>query len=234
MARYRRRTRRSSRRSSRRFKRSYRRRRNYKVLSRSTKSSGFPMPRMVITKHKYIEQIQINPSIGVTGVHLFRANDVFDPNFTGTGHQPIGFDQMMVFFDHFKVLKSKIKVAFTPTASACIVGVGIVDQTGFSGTSEAVMEQRGFKWRSIAAAGSEGVCVLKSRVDCPSFFGQKFSGYMAENKYEGTASSSPTEDLFWQIFVGPANGSDDIPSTFVNVELEYKVAYYEPKYLPQS
>lgn len=192
------------------------------------------MPRVVTTTLRYCAQIQINPSIGTTASHLFRANDLYDPDFTGTGHQPLGFDQMIAFFDHFKVLGSKIRVSFTPTATASIVGVGLIDQNGFSGTSESVMEQRGFKWKSMASAGSEGAVTILHKVDCPTFFGQSFQGYMAENKYEGSASASPTEDLFWQVYVGPANGSDDIPSTFVNVEIEYKAAFYEPKYLPSS
>lgn len=205
-----------------------------KVLARSANQVGFPMPKLVITSHKYVAQVQINPGAGVTGSYLFRANDLYDPDYTGTGHQPLGFDQMMVFYDHFKVLGSSIRVAYTPTGTASIVGLGIVDQTGFSGTSEALMEQRGFKWRSMAAAGSEGAVVMSKKVDLPKYFGQSFRGYMAENKYEGSGSASPTEDVFWQLFVGPANGSDDIPSTYVNVEIHYRVAYYEPKYLPQS
>ena len=42
----------------------------------------------------------------------FVANGAFDPNLTGVGHQPRGFDQFMAGYETFTVTGSKISVNF--------------------------------------------------------------------------------------------------------------------------
>lgn len=49
---------------------------------------------------------------GVCGTYVFAANGLYDPDITGTGHQPIGFDQMMFFYYHYTVVRTKISVDF--------------------------------------------------------------------------------------------------------------------------
>jgi len=49
---------------------------------------------------------------GSSNSYFFSANGLFDPNTTGTGHQPMGFDQMMLMYEQYTVFASKITVEF--------------------------------------------------------------------------------------------------------------------------
>ena len=52
-------------------------------------------PQSISTKLRYVEKINMG-SIGASSnvvQNQFIANGAYDPNFTGTGHQPRGFDQ---------------------------------------------------------------------------------------------------------------------------------------------
>ena len=60
---------------------------------------------------KYYEAgINVTATTGLAGNHFFSANGCFDPNVTGTGHQPMGFDQMMLFYEQYTVVRSKISI----------------------------------------------------------------------------------------------------------------------------
>jgi len=66
--------------------------------------------------------------------HAFRANSVFDPDWTGGGHQPTRYDQFAALYQRYEVLKSNIRVQFctgevSPTSTTVATGpwtVGVV------------------------------------------------------------------------------------------------------------
>lgn len=59
--------------------------------------------------------------------YVFRLNSLYDPDLTGTGHQPYGFDQYAALFNRYKVDKVTVDVIFTtPGGSydmACLVAI---------------------------------------------------------------------------------------------------------------
>jgi len=65
------------------------------------------------TQHRYSENVQIaNDNItGRTATeYAFRLGSLFDPNFTGVGHQPRGFDQMAAFYSKNVVYKVHVQI----------------------------------------------------------------------------------------------------------------------------
>ena len=67
----------------------------------------------VKTKLRYVEYFTLNPAAaGLPATHVFSANGLYDPNITGVGHQPRGFDQLMALYDHYYVSRSKIIADF--------------------------------------------------------------------------------------------------------------------------
>lgn len=48
------------------------------------------------------------------GYYVFRGNSVYDPDYTGGGVQPYGYDQYMAIFNNYRVVASSIKVYFRP------------------------------------------------------------------------------------------------------------------------
>jgi hypothetical protein len=46
-----------------------------------------PLPLNMSTKLKYVQEVIIAPTTGGTAaIHFFRANDLYDPDYTTTGH----------------------------------------------------------------------------------------------------------------------------------------------------
>lgn len=64
-----------------------------------------------VRRHKYVTSYeQAILTYGSADTRSYRANGIFDPTVAVGGHQPYGYDQMIVFFGNYQVLASKIRV----------------------------------------------------------------------------------------------------------------------------
>lgn len=50
--------------------------------------------------------------------YVFSLNGAYDPDVTGTGHQPRGFDQWMALYKRFKVYKADVEIRFSVPTNA--------------------------------------------------------------------------------------------------------------------
>lgn len=64
----------------------------------------------LLAKLTYVDTITMNPGVSAIASHTFRANSLFDPDLTGTGHQPLGRDEYALRYNHYRVVSSTIKV----------------------------------------------------------------------------------------------------------------------------
>ena len=98
-------------RSTRKIYRAKRRKPDWRKRTTIQKGLGFSDGQIV--KMRYVEEFELNPGLGSVASYVFRANGLYDPNYTGAGHQPYGFDQWMTYYNQFTVLGSKMKAIFT-------------------------------------------------------------------------------------------------------------------------
>lgn len=74
---------------------SKKRKRSYKSKrTLSTTTNTLPLGKYFKSHNRYVEGfIDLNPgALGSNAPYTFSANGLYDPNITGSGHQPIGFD----------------------------------------------------------------------------------------------------------------------------------------------
>lgn len=203
----------------------------------STQLSNMPLPR---TPHfqtgmvYYENGLSITGTTGAIGNYFFRANDAFDPNQTGTGHQPMGFDQMMLLFEQFFVLRSHIRVRFLNTGSnPGIVGVALTPDTT-SIVPESTQEQGLQRTRFVEKNGVQGDCqTITLTCDCPTYFGVRRQPYLASSLYQGTAGNVPTELCYFKLFTYSLDAVSTIAVSF-DVALTYDIYFQEPRQLGES
>jgi len=100
-------------------------------------------------------------AVGVCGTEqVVRLNSLFDPDFTGVGHQPFGFDQMALLYRRYKVNAVLIKLTWSdPTADGMFAAVTIQppgEPASLTGaTSQAVAEQPMSTVKVLNATGSQ-------------------------------------------------------------------------------
>lgn len=212
-------------------KRPRRKRRGRRLTSRSVPSG---MPSQRIAKLRYVEKITLSSTVGGLQTWIWGANNINDPNISGTGHQPMGADQWSALFNHYVVLGSKIHVqvssASTPV-SPSYCGVYLTDSaTAPYSDYMAFMEAKRGQSR-LLAQDSTKVTHLNNKFSCKRFFNLKD---VKDNmlRVGSVVNTNPTEQAYFATYYQTANGTTDTASFLVTID--YIVLYSEPKDLSQS
>lgn len=198
------------------------------TLSRSVRT---PMPTKLRTKLKYCEQNTLNPGAGGTQANMtFSANGLYDPNITGSGHQPRGFDQIMEMYDHYVCVASSIKVWFAnnDTYNPQLVSIVLQDNTT---TSTDVINNLESGYRVYTALGSigNGAAVKKLKYGCNlgKFLGRK--NVLSDPELKGSTAANPTEGAYYVVSVAPLVSGVDSDYVALCAEIIYDVYFIEPK-----
>ena len=116
---------------------------------------------------RYHESFSLNPgTAGVPSFYTFRANSCYDPNYTGTGHQPRGYDQIMSMYQYLAVREVQIEVWFQPRDGApVILSINADANAPASYDRDKMMEQRTavFKTAAGISAGNPGYISRRCR-----------------------------------------------------------------------
>lgn len=189
-----------------------------------------PAPRMFKTTVRYAQTFTVNPGVaGVPGVQTFRANSLYDPDVTGAGHQPRGFDQLIALYDHFVVSNTKITVWFSgQTAETVnyIAGITLQDDGTVSTDFHDYLE-RGYSTNQMLGVGvGSKPTKMVMYSDTAKFLGR--SGILQDSELKGNASGNPAESLIFHVWATSANGTDT-GALSCYCTIDYNVWFIEPK-----
>lgn len=227
------------------FKRRRGRKGRYRTKFSRNLSSGYmvsktnpfmPLPNRFKTKLKYVEtNLALNPGVaGTVAGYFISANSLFDPNATGVGHQPMGFDQMMTFYKRYNVIGARIKVTFYQDSTAtypCKVGIYKTTLNSLPFTEFNTFIEQGNCTYTRVGSGFAGAVDLVSSISIKKFLGGKKVAF--SDDWTGTSTSSPTNQVYFGLIAAPDAGID-APSLYLNWEVEYIAIFYDPNALAQS
>lgn len=185
---------------------------------------------------RYVDyNISIDPGLGGTpSTHVFSLNGLYDPDISGVGHQPLGFDQLVgVMYNHYTVVGARARVTCTntDTSNAQLAILQIKDTTTTSTDIDNILENGKNRWALLPPEGS-GPNSKTLSINCSmrNFFGRDI---MQSTTYQGTSSSNPGDGVFLHITASPQFNSDTTPLACC-VVIEYIAMLTEPKQLASS
>jgi len=221
-------------------KRAPKRRRRSRAVVRRPLTAG-SLGRTLRQRFKYATKITLNPGISTPAGHIFSANGLYDPDISGAGHQPMGFDQLVgVFYQHYTVLSSLIKVTFFSSTSdgsiAAASGMLTVEPNSSVTLDTDIYDilERGkatSRPYNNASAGGKAVNTIVKKVDMRSFLGMDV---MDEDNNAGNSSGNPSEQVYWHINAQGVDTATDSAAVYCVVELWYDAILHEPKDLVGS
>lgn len=184
------------------------------------------------TVFKYIEKVSLNPGVaGVPGTYVFSANGMYDPNITGVGHQPRGFDQLMLLFDHYHISESMIKVTFmagASTTASLICGIQLQDGPTAESDMIQALEGRNTTYVGLSRNGG-GAKSATLKFNSNSFFNRNGG----VDSLRGNISSNPNDQAYFVVFAQPTYAVD-AQGIDVVVELIFNADLTEPNNLAAS
>jgi len=151
----------------------------------------------------------------------------------------MGFDQWSVFYLHYNVLKSRIRVTFPTTTGittgTSIYGIQLVSTPAVSSTFSAVCEQALTRKQYIApqATGYVRPITVTHSFDAAKYFSLTNTND-SPDVYGASISLNPSEDAYYAIFQASTDLGVTMPVIYIVVEMELLVQFSEPQNLPSS
>jgi len=192
---------------------------------------GLGFPKMIKITHKYHDTINVVCTSGIVQSQIFRANGLNDPDYTGSGHQPLFFDEMASIYDHYTVIGSKIKVTFAPstaTTQPCMVGIYTDDDVATLTNVSNIIEQGTTKY--LCTGFDQTPKTLTCGWSAKKVFG---GSVMADSELQGTATTDPGEAQLFRLFVRSMDGISTA-GIWANVTIEYIAVWNELKTIVSS
>lgn len=218
--------------NTRRSRRFQRRLASKKSFPRTSGPRYGPFSKSYQTNLVYAGTFSLNPTLGATGVHTFKCNDLYDPDNTGLGHQPYGFDELMAIYQHWTVLGAKITLT---TASNQTIPYWIhvrvsSDTSGGGTTTEDLLEQPGTASALVNVLdGGNNLKSVSKTFSAKNFFGKTKASIVGAADYRGNASSSPNELAYFRCFYSPNISGDDLGLQVFHVRISFSAVFTEPK-----
>lgn len=184
----------------------------------------------------YNDNRTITSTAAASNSYVYSVNGLYDPDITGTGHQPIGFDQLISLYDHYTVTNCKITVNFVneSTVDNVYVGIAIFPDPNNEPNATKLVENGLMKrgWLAKLDSNSKSQCILSHSCRVSRINGRPES-IIGDDLYRGDVASNPQEQTYWHIF---AYNIATLTSTTVrfDVILEYDATFTEPRKLNQS
>lgn len=182
-------------------------------------------------------RIQKNAGVGGVANQIIRMNSLFDPDFSGTGLQPTGFDQWAAFYTTYTIFAMDYHIIAQATSSSSATGPGIItvgssnSSTVATVTADAISRADKVVGYSATGGGPASI-TIKGSYYLPKLFGARYK--VGETTFSSGVGNNPAQLAFLIIQVLGANDADDPAPVDLTIKLLYKGYMSQPVRLGQS
>lgn len=197
----------------------------------NTTFSVFPRSKRVSLRYSDSQSVS---GTFTAGNQVWGLNCLYDPNISGTGSQPMGFDQMMVFFEHYTVTSCRIKLTLqnqTAGANAAVfarVDGDVTPITDFYRLGELGMTTE-LLLTPFGTAGSIGV--LEKVINIRTFLGVR--NLVDEFEARGSIAANPAEGVYLHTAIANPAGVTTV-TVLTYITMEFSAIFTEPRNVTRS
>lgn len=204
----------------------YRRRR-----FKRNKITKAPMPNTFYTKLRYTDSISRTLVVTSANTYIYSANNLYDPDLTGTGHQPRGFDQFMLLYRQYTVVGAKITISATgqdDSGDSYIFGITQrTDGTSVSTNLIDYTEGRTVTSRMLAGGLHNPSKTISSSCNIGRYLSSPKP--LSDATLTGTEAGGPVNQAYFYIFAALPHSGGAGGRIQYQVTIDYSVVFHKPK-----
>jgi hypothetical protein len=167
-------------------------------------------------------------------------NSLFDPNQTGVGHQPYGFDQLSSFYQQYIVHSFKVTLLANTIGSTAEVAIchALNSNAGFLSiagmTVDRATEAPMVGTAILGSSGNVRAREIVIKGNCWDLQGQTKAQYLNQVENNGAlVSANPTVNLTLQVGIASYSGAAGEVCSIQTI-IEYTAEFMQPVQMPQS
>jgi len=168
------------------------------------------------------------PAAGLS-VQTYALNSLYDPDYSGSGTQPVGFDEIMTMFYYYRVISVRVRISCTNAGSAGIIAVTPSRDATLPTQITAMAANDGSVSELIAGTYGQNKKVIVKDINIAQFLGLKSN---IGDDLHGTVTGSPSRVLYLHIGLEEIDLSAKDMSLFC--EFEFRTKFYNPLQLDNS
>lgn len=182
-----------------------------------------------LLKLRYRDNYTLSSSTVPFVQRAWRLNSIYDPDFTGSGHQPLCYDQWQVFYKNYRVYKTDIIYSIVNETQRA-VQMGFVIQPDDSGVSgdDASFEQPHVFTKILGGQEGQNRSVIKRTIHHPRIIGQTSIQYRSNENTYAAFGTNPNTNVFGILFCQAVDGAS-LPDVSVTVQMIFHVELFGRK-----
>jgi hypothetical protein len=187
-------------------------------------------PDSVCVKLPFTQTLTPGTTSGGLYSYQYRGNSCFDPDYTGVGSQPNGFDQWSQFYNTYVVLSSEIVVEFLAGTNAATELVIVpAFNTSLPANSKEAAGWRFAKTNIHTYAGNGVYGKTICQMDTATICGVPPQEVVYDTDFSAAVSTSPSNNntWYWDIFLQNINNSTTLADV-MRVTIFYDVKFMAP------
>lgn len=162
-----------------------------------------PALRVTLPYYAYLGIVE-SVIIGSGSYHTFAINNAFDPDFTGGGLQPLGFDQYSQFYGRYKVKGFNAEISFqNATNSGILVGAYFSPQSTLPAVPLAwpVVNTTSRSMQLATSTGGPSIGVINLQANLAEVFGVTPNEYASDMDFAATTSTGPARQAYLHVYI---------------------------------
>lgn len=170
----------------------------------------------------------ISPAASAAAYNTFRANSVFDPDFTGAGTTISGYTPLATVYNRYRVISCRADIVWSNPNAVNGLGFLIATPQNTVGTSYTAIMAQKFAWTKQLGNVNGPHLSHSVRFTVAQIYGTRTRAVLDEDDFAGLTGANPNNVVFLHIGVMNSTGTAFASPVQLQVRLTMKVEWSIP------